>query len=282
MKTYCGRPFSERELDDIKNLIRDHPEMHRAELSRQVCRRLQWYKADGGLKEMSCRVAMLRMEKDGLLTLPPPRRKQVPPYRCRLSDISAPGKAIIQPVHRLNLHLNMISNPSESRRWNDYVERYHYLGFKLLPGAQLRYYVTHEAQWIAVLGFAAAAWQCAPRDQFIGWSNEQRKANLHRIINNARYLIFPWVQSKNLASKVLSMVSKRIANDWEKRYHYRPLLIETFVEQQRFLGTCYKAANWIHLGQTKGRGKLGPSGKISVPIKDIWVYPLHHCLDQLV
>ena len=280
MKTYCGRQFSEGELNEIKQLIHDHPSMHRTGLSRQVCQRLHWYKADGGLKDMSCRVAMLRMEKDGLIELPPSRRKKAPRYRRRLSEISATGEALTQSVETLNLQLHLIANPSESRRWNEYVGCYHYLGFKPLPGAQLRYYVTHEEQWIAVLGFGAAAWQCAPRDQFIGWSHDQRKANLHRVINNARYLIFPWVKSKNLASKVLSMVSKRIANDWEKRYNYRPLLIETFVEQQRFLGTCYKAANWIRLGQTKGRGKLGPSGKISVPIKDIWVYPLH-CLDKL-
>jgi len=274
MITYCGRIFSEAELKLIKNLIRDNPKMNRTELSRQVCRLLGWYKPDNGLKDMSCRVAMLRMEKDQLIVLPASQRKKKQILDRSFTSVSEPGTPIVQPVQDLNLSLNLLSSSTESRRWNEYVGRYHYLGFKPLPGAQLRYYVMHQDQWISVLGFGAAAWQCAPRDQYIGWSHEQRKKNLQLIINNARYLIFPWVQSKNLASKVLSLVSKRIAKDWYARYRYTPVMMETFVEQNRFLGTCYKAANWVRLGETKGRGKLGPSGKISVPIKDIWVYPL--------
>lgn len=281
MKTYCGRVFSEDDLDQIKKLIQDDPKIKRTELSRQVCRLFNWYKPDGGLKDMSCRVAMLRMEKDGLLKLPPSTQKKRPQRKPGFTELSKPGKPVTLPVNKLEIQLNLIANRFESRRWNEYIDRYHYLGYKALPGAQLRYYVTHGAEWIAVLGFGAAAWQCAPRDEFIGWSHDQRKANLQYVINNARYLIFPWVQSKNLASKVLSMVSKRITHDWMNRYHYAPILMETFVEQNRFAGTCYKAANWTHLGQTKGRGKLGPSGKISVPIKDIWVYPLQASLSEL-
>jgi uncharacterized protein DUF4338 len=123
-------------------------------------------------------------------------------------------------------------------------------------------------------GFGAAAWQTAPRDQFIGWTHNQRKKNLNLITNNARFLILPWVQSKNLASKILSLTARRLPDDWEEKYNVRPVLLESFVQKDLFAGTCYKAANWINVGQTKGRGKLGPPGKISVPIKDIWVYPL--------
>ena len=157
---------------------------------------------------------------------------------------------------------------------NEYIHRYHYLGHKPLPGAQLRYFVYANNQLIALLGFGAAAWQTAPRDHYIGWNHEQRKRNLHLIVNNARFLILPWVKSHNLASKILSMVAKVLPDHWQVQYGYRPVLLETFVEKSRFKGTCYKAANWVLLGQTKGRGKLGPSGKQSVPIKDLLVYPL--------
>ena len=152
--------------------------------------------------------------------------------------------------------------------------RYHYLGHKPLPGAQLRYFVTLDEQIIAALGFGAAAWQTAPRDQFIGWSHEQREKNLSLVVNNARFLIMPWVKSKNLASTILSMIARRLPTQWEERYGIRPVLLETFVDTEQFSGTCYKSANWIYVGKTKGRGKLGPAGKQSVPIKDLWLFPL--------
>jgi hypothetical protein len=130
-------------------------------------------------------------------------------------------------------------------------------------------------QPLAALGFGAAAWMSAPRDQYIGWTHEQRQCNLHLIVNNARFLILPWVQVPNLASMILARAAKRVLGDWQEVYSYCLVLLETFVEKPRFEGTCYKAANWIYLGQTKGRGKLGPAGKRSVPIKDLWVYPLN-------
>ena len=164
---------------------------------------------------------------------------------------------------------------TSSALWNEYIQRYHYLGHSPLPGAQLRYFIMAGEQIVALTGFGAAAWQTAPRDQFIGWNPDQRKTNLHLIVNNARFLILPWVQSKNLASKILSLMIRTLPNDWEKRYNIRPVLMESFVQKDRFAGTCYKAGNWIKVGETKGRGKLGPMGKISVPIKDIWVYPLN-------
>jgi hypothetical protein len=178
-------------------------------------------------------------------------------------------------VHTLPpLQLKLVHQRDDSRLWNEYIHRYHYLGYAPLPGAQLRYFITCGDKFLALLGFGASAWQCAPRDQFIGWQHDQRKKNLHLIVNNARFLILPWVKSKNLASKILAIAAKRLPADWQARYKYRPVLLETFVEQNRFAGTCYKAANWTCVGQTKGRGKLGPAGKQSVPIKDIWLYPL--------
>ena len=271
---YCGRDFSEKELTQIRQLIADHPAGSRAQLSRMTCQTLQWFKADGGLKEMSARVAMLRMQDDGLITLPPPLCARPDPT-VHLTDCTAPGALIEQPAGALRpLTLQRVQCKADSRLWNEYIERYHYLGHKPLPGAQLRYFIHADKQPIALLGYGAAAWQTAPRDRYIGWSHELRQKNLHLIVNNARFLILPWVQSRNLASMILAMAARQLPDDWQGQYRYRPVLLETFVEKPRFEGTCYKAANWRYLGQTKGRGKLGPAGKQSVPIKDLWVYPL--------
>ena len=240
---YCGRDFSQDELTQIRQLITEDPERSRAELSRLTCQALRWYKADGGLKDMSARVAMLRMHEDGVITLPPPRCKRPDPT-VHLTAQTEPGPAIEQPAGALTpLLLQRVQHKSDSRLWNEYIERYHYLGHKPLPGAQLRYFIYAQNQPIALLGFGAAAWQTAPRDRFIGWSHRQRKKNLHLIVNNARFLILPWIQSQNLASMILGKAAKRLPNDWQAQYDYRPVLLETFVEKPRFEGICYKAAN---------------------------------------
>lgn len=279
---YCGRDFPPSEIAQIRRLIAEDPGRTRAELSRLTCRVLEWYKPDGGLKDMSARVAMLRMQADGLIELPPPRCKR-PDARVTITSQSDPGQPIHKPARALMpLSLRRVQNKQDSCLWNEYIQRYHYLGHKPLPGAQIRYILFSQQQPIALLGFGAAAWQTAPRDCYIGWSHDQRKKNLPLIVNNARFLILPWIQSKNLASLLLAKVAKVLPRDWQETYGYRPVLLETFVEKPRFQGTCYKAANWVYLGQTKGRGKLGPAGKQSVPIKDLWVYPLHrHFRDVL-
>jgi hypothetical protein len=274
MTVYCGRDFSTTELDQIVQLIADNPEYHRADLSREVCRILQWYKADGGLKEMSCRVAMLRMHADGLIDLPTPRRTKPALLSFCSTSATDPKEPILHPVHHLGtLSLHLVGR-NDSSLWNEYIGRYHYLGYTPLPGAQLRYFVLLDQQVIALLGFGAAAWQAAPRDDYIGWTHSLRKRHLPLVVNNARFLILPWIQVKNLASKILAMTVKQLPIDWQNQYQITPVLMETFVEKDRFAGTCYKAANWIHVGTTKGRGKLGPSGKQSVPIKDLLLYPL--------
>lgn len=194
--------------------------------------------------------------------------------KIEFTSATDPQDPVVCSVNKLpQLHLQMVTKTT-SALWNEYIERYHYLGYTPLPGAQLRYFITAGKQIVALTGFGAAAWQTAPRDQFIGWNHDQRKKNLNLITNNARFLMLPWVRSKNLASKILSLTARRLPDDWEEKYNVRPVLLESFVQKNRFAGTCYKAANWINVGQTKGRGKLGPPGKISVPIKDIWVYPL--------
>ena len=275
MTRYCGRQFTPKEFEQIRSLVKHTPKFNRTRLSEEVCRMFQWVKPDGKLKDMSCRVAMLRMEKDGLIQLPPSTRTKKPVKKIVFTHATDPQQPVLCPVHQLSqLRLQMV-NKTTSALWNEYIERYHYLGHSPLPGAQLRYFITAAEKIVALTGFGAAAWQTAPRDQFIGWNHDQRKKNLHLIINNARFLILPWIQSKNLASKILSLTTRLISNDWEKRYNIRPVLMESFVQKDRFAGTCYKAANWTKVGETKGRGKLGVAGKISVPIKDVWVYPLN-------
>ena len=273
---YCGRNFTPDELEIIRGIITEDPQRSRAHISRLVCQALNWYKPDGGLKDMSCRVALLRMQENGLFTLPAPKHEQ---SKCRpkiqITSAADPKPCITMPVSALpNLSLQLVSTKDQSALWREYIHRYHYLGYTPLPGAQLRYMAVSNGEILALLGFGAAAWKTTPRDKFIGWSKKQQEKNLHLIANNARFLILPWVKSKNLASKLLAMTAKRLPQDWNHQYGYQPVLLETFVECNRFRGTCYQAANWIHAGRTKGRGKMDVHNTSSLPQKEIWLYPL--------
>jgi hypothetical protein len=173
------------------------------------------------------------------------------------------------------LNFRLVQTRKESCLWNELIERYHYLGYAPLAGAQIRYLISAGDHLLAVMGFGAAAWSLEPRDHFIGWSTAQRKKNLHLIVNNASYLILPWIRSKCLASRILAIAAKRLPHDWHVRYGYKPVLMETFTLSGRFTGTCYRAANWTYVGQTVGRGKLDRCHKSPVPVKDIFLYPLH-------
>src|SRR5450631_4048213 len=272
---YCGREFTASQIDLIRELIALSPPLSRYRLSREVCERLNWRRADGRLKDMSCRVALLRMQADGLITLPPPRNARPVSYRAH-PDIE---RAVLEPttvpaVDLTRLSIDLVGAKRDSLLWNAYIQRHHYLGHQLMPGAQLRYFVRAADQVIALMSFGASAWKTQPRDEFIGWTSQQRPRNLHLVVNNARFLILPWIKCRNLASRTLALISQRLADDWLARYAYRPVLLETFVEKPRFTGTCYKAANWQYLGDTQGRGKLDRLHRNGEPIKSIWVYPL--------
>jgi hypothetical protein len=274
-KRYSGRVFGRQEIERVRELIRAHPRASRQRISFLVCEAFDWRKADGSWKDMSCRVALLRMHREGLIELPAPRHK-VNPCRsfARRTAQAQPGALLEAAVHELEgLRLEMVDRKG-SALWNEYIDRYHYLGYKPLPGAQLRYFAYAGERLVALLGFGAAAWKTGPRDEWIGWSRAQRQRNLSGVVNNARFLILPWVRVASLASKLLSMASRVLPADWEGRYGYRPVLLETFVERARFAGTCYRAANWICVGQTQGRGKLGDHRLGQVPVKTVWVYPL--------
>ena len=199
---YCGRLFSAQELQLIRAIIAEDPSRHRYALSQVVCERLAWRRANGQLKDMSCRVAMLRMHRDGLIRLPAPRRRHSNgTLHRRRTPQAEPELPIVARVDALPaLQVRPLADQREALLWREYVDRYHYLGYTPLPGAQLRYLVTSQRQVLAVLGFGASAWKAAPRDRFIGWSVAQREARLHLVVNNARFLILPWVQVRNLAS----------------------------------------------------------------------------------
>ncbi|MDA2924916.1 DUF4338 domain-containing protein, partial [Acidobacteria bacterium AH-259-L09] len=220
---------------------------------------------------------MLHMHDDGLIQLPAPLNGNGNgrPYKRRTPQAEPQLFPTVIPANALvDLHLEPLVERKASHLWNEYIDRYHYLGYQPLPGAQLRYFARANGSILALLGFGAAAWKTAPRDRFIGWTPEQRERNLHLVVNNARFLILPWVHSRNLASRLLAMAARRLTDDWQQRYGYRPVLIETFVETLRFRGTCYKAANWIYLGETQGRGKLDVKHKALLPRKSTWAYPL--------
>ncbi len=272
---YCGRNFTAAEIEIISSIIAtpDHP--MRTEISRRVCREIGWYRPNGQLKDMSCRVALLRMQRDGLIRLPPPRNGNGNGNTCiKLGPRSAPGSELSGRVDNYRFDIEIVESCQQSQLWNEYIARYHYLGYTPLPGAQIRYLVRTDHKILAVLGFGAAAWKMAPRDHWVGWTATQRQCRLPFIANNSRFLILPWVRVKNLASAVLGAVARRIADDWKMRYHHPVYMLETLVETERFAGTCYRAANWLHLGRTQGRGKLDRTHRQALPVKDIYVYPL--------
>lgn len=230
---------------------------------------------------MRARVVLLRMHESGLIQLPPARtgngnrtrhQREVPLERDGQSH-----RPIIKRADQLGeLRIEIITSADRKRnvKWRSYLSHYHYLGWTPVVGAQMRYWISVDGQELALASFGAASWKVACRDHWIGWTPGQREQRLPWIINNTRYLILPWVNSRNLASMILGMLSKRVANDWEKVYGIRPGLVETFVDSERFAGTCYKAANWICVGQTKGRGKYDRRHQKKSPIKDVWTYPL--------
>lgn len=274
-----GRAFGAQALEVVRQQIGSAAGSNRTEIARRICQQLGWVNRGGRLALMSGRVALLKLHRAGLICLPPPRNGNgngqryepdpvltggAEPIRCPLRDV--------QPVH-----LEQVQTPGLSRLWNSLVAQYHYLGHENLPGAQLRYLVySWSGAVLGAMGFGAAAWKVAPRDQWIGWNSQQRRRGLDLIVNQARFLILPWVRVPHLAGHSLGQALRRLAPDFQERYGWEPVLVESFVES-RFGGHCYRAAHWIHLGQTQGRGKKGAhlrEGASPLPIKQIWVYPL--------
>jgi hypothetical protein len=261
----------------IRELIATHPTAKRNELSRRVCLAWNWLKPDGGLKEMSCRVLLLKLHRAHAIELPAPQSKNTNIRKPILHTKEAdPKPPVTLPVGQLlPVWLRRVISKQDSLFWNELIERYHYLGYTPLPGAQIRYFIDSPVGLLGAIGFSAAAWKVQPRDTWIGWTALIQKQNLHLIVNNSRFLLLPWVNSRNLASHILSLCAKQLPLDWQQTYNYTPVLLETFVEKERFAGTCYKAANWTFVGVTKGRGKLDTYNECALPIKDVHLFPLH-------
>ena len=272
---FCGREFTAAELSWIRALTADG-ELNRSQLARRVCEQLQWVNPAGQLKAMSCRVAMLRMERAGLIRLPSPRHRDSNQSRRALAlTVSPPASSLDeQPVHRTSLRLELVQTAPGRAWYRALMEQHHYLGYKPMAGAQLRYLIWRGDRLAGGLGLGAAAWSIAPRDRWIGWTGAQRQQQLHRLVNNNRLLILAWVRTPNVASYVLGQLARRLTQDWQDRYGYRPVLLESFVEQQRFSGRSYQAANWVCVGETQGRGKLEKRHRRIVPVKWVFLYPL--------
>jgi hypothetical protein len=273
---FCGRDFSPAELARIRTLIAQG-NTWRSQLARQVCQEFGWLNAQGRLKEMSCKVALLRMERAGLLVLPAPRGRNGNGKKPALAQrlLALEPIPLTLPVHQLHaLRVELVRTSRERLLYRQMMVEHHSLGYYPMAGAQLRYLLFNDSQLLGGLGFGASAWSLADRDRFIGWSKLQRQQNLHLVLNNHRFLLLPWVRSPNLASRVLGRVCRRLAADWLDHYGYRPVLLETFVQRPRFSGTAYRAANWHYVGVTKGRGKLEKRHQTLLPQKAIFLYPL--------
>jgi hypothetical protein len=273
-----GREFPVAVLERIGAAVREQPELTRAALARQVCQWLQWRQPNGRWCEASCRVALCKLERLGVLELPVPRRliQRVKPGVVPPPTL-VPGPAIEGELPMLGA-IELVPIPShrsaEARLWKEMIATYHYCGYQPLVGAQMRYLIRSDVGWLGAFGFSAAARHLHDRDCWIGWSGEARKAHRQEVVANSRFLLLPWVKVSHLASKVLSLAVQRLPTDWQEKYGYRPLLLETFVEEQRFAGTCYRAANWQCVGRTTGRGRQDRDRSGQVPVKAIYVYPL--------
>ena len=274
---FCGRQFSPAELARLRSWLAEG-QCNRSELARRACAEFGWINGAGQPKLMSSRVALLRMERAGLLRLPPPQTRNGNGRRSSLQTTSAlapPSPPCTTPVSQLpGLRLDVVETPAEAALYRQMMDRYHYLGHTPLAGAQMRYLIRCQTTVLGGMGFGASAWSVAVRDRFLGWPPEQRQQQLHLIVNHSRFLLLPRAGSPHLASSVLARVSRQLPDQWQARYGYRPVLLESFVEKDRFEGTCYKAANWRCLGLTKGRGKLEKTGRPVLPVKWVFIYPL--------
>jgi len=280
--SYCARAFTEAELDLVRSLAAELPT--RKAIADAVCEALGWRRPDGRLKDMSARVALLRMANDGLVVLPAPRNGngngRMP---ARMDPVVELPLVVPTTLRQLGpIELARVETKASSRRWRTLIATYHYLGYTPFAGAQLRYLVESASGTLGALGFAASAWACAPRDEHIGWDAATRKARLHLVVGNARFLILPNVTVPNLASHILGSVCRRLGSDWQSAYGYQPVLLETFVQTGRFTGASYRAANWRHVGQTKGRGKLDRYNERALPVKDVYLYPLQRNYQRIL
>ena len=277
---FCGQTIRQEQVSEIAMIVATFPKLTRTELANTICELFSWKRPTGKLKTVECRQFLERLDAIGIIELPACQSKYVKRTKFSVDKAKSLDTQAVLSVKLRDLSpviLDRVKNYAERQLWYEYVDRYHYLGYRLPFGAQLRYFVQSEMSRtrLGCLQFSSPAWKMAARDRWIGWSDEERKCNLQKIISNSRFLIFPWVRVKNLASSVLAVAVKTVPVDWYKCYSYRPVLMETLVDQSQFKGTCYKAANWVNVGQTTGRGRMDRQNKRQgMAVKDIYLYPL--------
>lgn len=275
--TYRRRPVTREDIATIKRIIGASPDKSRRYISQEVCRQWDWRQPNGMLKDMVCRSLLLLLESKGYIKLP--ARKFTPPNP--LADRKQPSRAAVDktPVHccvtdLLPIKLEQVRRSAHEKTFNGLVSQYHYLGYSQPIGEHLKYIAFSGGRPIACLAWGSAPWYIGVRDRFIGWSKKTREKNLHLIANNLRFLILPWVRVPCLASCLLALNRRRLWQDWKDLYNHPVFLLETFVDTQRYLGTCYKADNWICVGQTTGQGKFSKSRQPLLSKKDVYVHPV--------
>jgi hypothetical protein len=286
-----GRRIGPGEVRQVQQLLAEHPDWSRWRLSRQLAACWNWRNGVGQLKDMAARTLLLKLEQRGWIELPP--RRMVPANRMGHKRLPTPGLAAPQPPVReplkrlLPLLISECSRgdniPGQRALFDALLHQHHYLSHRSSVGENLQYLVADtQGRPLACVLFGAAAWQCASRDYYLGWDSSARAQNLPLIANNTRFLILPWVHVKSLASHVLGRVAGRLSEDWQAKYGHPIYLLETFVQRERFTGTAYQAANWVRVGQTKGRTRQDrPDGTWhQAAIKDVYLYPLHRRFRQ--
>ena len=271
-----GRKLAVDDLNDIRATVLDHWSSGRSAISRLLCERWNWRQPNGQLKEMACRAILLSLEERGELELPPRQKESFrAPRRADRQVFAVDDSPLEGSVAQFrSLTIRMVRQTPDEALWDYLVDTHHYLGRPWIVGACLKYLVYLDGRLLACLGWGSAAWKVACRDGVIGWDRESRESNLHKVVNNVRFLILPWVRVEHLASKVLAANLRALASDWQRFYSQEIALAETFVDTERFAGTCYKAANWIRIGETKGRGKYDRQRCAEATVKAVYLYPL--------
>jgi hypothetical protein len=277
--SFCGRELKPEELDLIRQTTRGFSTLSLTELANTVCELLEWRRPNGGLKSRECFLFLQTLHERGWLPWLSPPPKKLRPRAAVWDQLSDAQAALTGPIgDYLPVQLQLLDNRDDRRLFRQYIQRYHYLGYKVPYGAQLRYFVRSSQPPGAVLAcllFTSAAWKMAPRDAYIGWNPTARQTNLPLIVNHSRFLILPWVRVPNLASHILSRAARQMPLDWWAAYRAQPVLLETLVDATRYHGGCYRAANWIEAGLTQGRGRMDRSGKAQGVRKHIFLFPLH-------
>ena len=277
---FCGYCVNEPELSEKNEIASSCHGISRTELASTVCELFDWKRPTGKPETVECRQFLEDLHEKGIISLPERRVGRPPKVESKKIDRTKnakKGRDITGPVKWL-LPLSLISVKTQAQRdlWYEYVDRCHYLGYRIPFGAQSRYFVeSNDRKCLGCLQFSSPAWKTAARDKWIGWNDVQRQRNLQKMVSNSRFPIFPWVKVKNLESSILSLAIGRIADDWENQYGIRPVILETLVDNSRFTGTCYRASNWIHVDTTTGRRRMDRRHtRHEQSPKDIYVYPL--------